>query len=207
MFFSGVFVVSVTSDDFSWEFVIFFVMALAIAFFVTWHGLLNDVEQCTKYIKVGISFDASLKRLADESFVSKYTSTDESTIWWDKANDSFVQVAVACASENESGEEVEMLSAVDSMRTDNMFAGNHPTQLPSAETAANNPKQDGNECQCHPKHNASHHHIHKQSEVLSLRSTRKEIDLIHSRHIKFEILGMQNNNRAISRGSQAAETK
>ena len=53
------------------------------------HGLLNDasydqaLELCTKYIKVGTLFDASLKRLVDESFVSQYTSTDESTIWWD----------------------------------------------------------------------------------------------------------------------------
>jgi len=156
VFFLGVFVLAAAGDDVSWELVTFFVMALAIAFFVTWHGSLNDasydraLELCTEYIKTGTSFDATLKRLVDESFVSQYTSTDEleslSLPSGGMANDSFVQVAVACASGNESGEEVEMLSAVDSMRTDNMFTGNHPTQLPSAETAANNPKQDGNEC-------------------------------------------------------------
>ena len=53
------------------------------------------------------------------------------------ANDSFIQVSVVCASENESEEEVKMLSAGDSMHTDSMFAGNHPLQLPSAETSAN----------------------------------------------------------------------
>ena len=81
--------------------------------------------------------------------MSQCTSTDEletlSLPSGGMANESFVQVAVACASENESEDEVEMLSAGDSMRTDNMFAGNHPTQLPSAETTINNPKQDDNE--------------------------------------------------------------
>ena len=82
--------------------------------------------------------------------MSQNTSTDEletlSLPSGGMANESFVQVAVACASENESEDEVEMLSAGDSMRTDNMFAGNHPPQHASAETTANSPKQDGNEC-------------------------------------------------------------
>ena len=66
----------------SWQLPLCFFLALGLASFVTWHGYLNDASyeraiELLGHVSLGPRFDAIMKTLVDESFVSQFTDNGQ----------------------------------------------------------------------------------------------------------------------------------